>query len=139
MNFNNLALFRMAQTRMDFVAQRQKTLAQNIANVDTPGYRAREVREPDFQSLAQQATERQTQTAMAVTRPGHIRNDLPDPGPFREDTVRRTFETTISGNNVILEEQVEQLSRGRSQYDLALTLLRKNTQMIKRALGANSG
>lgn len=37
MDLGNLKVFRMAMTQMDWAAQRQKVLAQNVSNADTPG------------------------------------------------------------------------------------------------------
>lgn len=137
MDLNKLALFKMAQTRMDWVAQRQKVLSQNVANADTPGYRAKDVRELDFKSMARNAIE--PQVRQAVTQPGHIQSSLADTGPFQEITDRNTFETSIDGNPIVLEEQVEKMAKGRSQYTLATTLMKKNLQLLKVALGRSGG
>lgn len=137
MDINKLALFKMARTRMDYVAQRQKVLAQNIANADTPGYRAQDVRQPDFKALAREAIERPV--AQAVTQPGHVRAPVAETGPFREFHDRYTSETSIDGNPVVLEEQVEKMAKGRSQYTMATTLMKKNLQLLKVALGRSGG
>lgn len=133
MDLDNMALFKMARTKMDFVAQRQKVLAENIANADTPGYRPKDLRKPDFQKMALDA--RDNTPRPTVTHPGHIQASLPDRGPFREVRERKSFETSPDGNRVVLEEQVEQLSRGRGQYNVALSLFKKNLAMLKAALG----
>ncbi len=133
MDINNLALFKMARTKMDYVAQRQKVLAENIANADTPNYRAKDLREPNFKKMALDAMD--TTPKQAVTQPGHVQAALPDKGPFREISERKTFETSIDGNKVVLEEQVEKMAEGRGQYTLATTLFKKNLQMLKTALG----
>lgn len=134
MDLSNLTLFQMAKTKMDWVAQRQKVLSENIANADTPNYRAKDLRELNFRRMAQDAIERPV--APAITQQGHQTASLPSTGPFREDTTRKTWETSIDQNPVVLEEQVEKMARGRSQYDLALSLIRKNMAMIKTALGS---
>lgn len=137
MDINNLALFKMARDKMDFVAQRQKVVAENIANADTPGYRTKDLREPDFKKMAIDAMDNTPKPA--VTHPGHIQASLPDLGPYREVSERKTYETSIDGNKVVLEEQIEKASRNRSQYTLALTLFRKNMEMLRGALGGRQG
>ena len=137
MDINNLALFKMARTKMDFVAQRQKVLAENIANADTPNYRAKDLREPNFKKMALDAMD--TSPKPVVTHENHIQASLPDRGPFREIKERKTFETSIDGNKVVLEEQVEKMAEGRGQYTMATTLFKKNLQMIKTALGKSGG
>lgn len=137
MDINDLALFKMARNRMDYVAQRQKVLAENVANANTPGYRAKDLREPNFKKMALDAMD--TSPKPAVTHPNHIQASLPERGPFREITERKTFETSIDGNKVVLEEQVEKMARGRGQYTLAVNLFKKNMQMLKTALGKGGG
>lgn len=137
MDFDKLSLFRMARMRMDWLKQRQKVLAENIANADTPGYRAKELRELNFKRMALDVVEKAP--GPTVTNPGHVGGGLPDYGPYREITERRTFETSIDGNPVVLEEQMENMARTRSSYTLTLSLLKKNMQMLNTAIGRNGG
>ncbi len=51
MDLNNLKLFKMAMTKMDWAAQRQKVLAQNISNADTPNYRPHDIKEVNFKEV----------------------------------------------------------------------------------------
>ncbi|NKD77608.1 flagellar biosynthesis protein FlgB [Haematospirillum sp. H1815] len=133
MDTSKLSLFRMARTKMDWLAQRQRVLAQNISNADTPKFKAKDLRELDFGKMVLDATEPSVKPTM--TNPSHMGVALPDLGPYREVAVRRTWERSIDGNPVVLEEQMEKMARGRSQYDLALQLVKKNLTMIKSALG----
>jgi flagellar basal-body rod protein FlgB len=137
MDFNDLAVFRMAKTKMDWIAQRQKVLAQNVANADTPEYRARDLKEPDFKRMALDAIEKQV--PQTVTNPGHIKAALPDSGPFREFHDRHTWESSIDDNPVVVEEQVQKIARSKSQYELALRLIGKNITMLRTALGRSGG
>lgn len=136
MDLNNLALFKMAKTKLDYVAQRNSVLAQNIANADTPDYKAQDVRRPDFYKMAQNAY--QPVVRQSVTQAGHVQAAVSQEGPFEVDTPRRTAETSLDGNKVVVEDQVEQVARGRSEYKLALNLIKKNLSMIKTALGKSS-
>jgi len=135
MNLDDLALFRMARARMDYASQRHTVLAQNIANADTPGWRARDVEEPDFARMARDAM--QAPPRAVTTHPDHVAAGPYRSGPYREVTERHTFETSISGNPVVLEEQVQKMASGRSQYKLAVTLVQKHLKMLKTALGKN--
>lgn len=137
MDLNDLAIFRMARTKMDWVAQRQKVLAENVANANTPGYRAKDIRELDFKRMALDAMDETPKTK--VTHAAHQSGGVAERGPYREIVDRHTFETSIDGNPVVVEEQIEKMSQGRSQYNLALTLIKKNMQMLKLALGKSGG
>ena len=70
-----------------------------------------------------------------VTNPAHVQAPLPRRGPYQELPLRRTWEKSINENPVVLEEQMEKMARGRSQYDLALRLVKKNLTMLRTALG----
>lgn len=137
MDFDKLSVLRMARMKMDWLAQRQKVLAQNIANADTPGYRAKDLRELNFKRMALDAVDNTPKPT--VTHAAHVTGGLPDIGPYREVTEQRTFETSIDGNPVVLEEQMEKLSRSRSSYSLALSLIKKNIQMLNTAIGKGGG
>lgn len=58
-------LFSLAERRLSWIDQRQRVLAQNIANADTPGYRPRDI--PDFASTLARAN-----LAPARTSPLHL-------------------------------------------------------------------
>jgi len=91
-------LFDLANKQADWLAARQKTVASNVANVNTPGYKAREVK--DFAAILNNDT-----MAMAVTNSKHM--DVTDNG-MESHAIRpeETIETTHSGNNVNLEDEM---------------------------------
>ena len=49
MSLSSMSIFAMAQSKMSWLGQRQTVLAQNIANADTPSYRAKDLEALDFQ------------------------------------------------------------------------------------------
>ncbi len=51
MSTGDLPLFSMLKTRMRWHQERQKTLAENVSNVDTPGFKARDLKLPTFTQL----------------------------------------------------------------------------------------
>ena len=54
MDLSQIPLFAALSKRMSWLADRQAVLAQNVANADTPGYAARDLREPDFRKYLTQ-------------------------------------------------------------------------------------
>jgi len=132
MDLTKMPLFQMAQSRMQWAAERQKVLAENVANIDTPDYRAKDIETPDFQRLAHQAA-RPVQATM--TNPAHQPGTLGDQGVFREHTERRPFETSLDGNQVVLEEQMQKVGETRSRYMLATNLFEKHIKLLTIALG----
>ena len=51
MNLSTLNVFRVATMKMGWLSERQGVLAQNIANADTPDYRAKDLKSPSFSKL----------------------------------------------------------------------------------------
>jgi len=138
MDLTNLPFFKMAQTSMDWSAERQRVLAQNVANIDSPDYRPSDVAEPDFKRMVAQ-TERPKSVRAVMTDPGHQPGTLPEPDRFRARTERRTFETTLDDNGVVLEEQMQKMGETKSRYLMATNLFERNLRMLKAAIGRDSG
>lgn len=129
MDFSKLPLFSAMSRRMAWLGQRQQVLAQNIANADTPGYIAQDLKEPKFSDLLQGSGSRVT---MAATAPGHIGGQ-----PARTMTVEKSSdsERTASGNTVVLEDQMMKVSQTTMDFQLTTNLYRKHLAMIKTVLG----
>jgi len=136
MDLQNLTLFKVAQERMDWLAQRQKVVSQNIANANTPGYKAKDLKPVDFRETLSRALAKQTQQIpMTRTDPKHIQSSLPANGPYRSETTRRPYEFTLDKNGVDIEEQMAKAANNRSQYALAASLVSKNLGMMRTVLG----
>jgi flagellar basal-body rod protein FlgB len=53
MPISDFPILSMLRTRMQWHQERQRVLAENVANADTPNYRARDLAPPDFESVLQ--------------------------------------------------------------------------------------
>jgi flagellar basal-body rod protein FlgB len=96
---------------MDLLSARQKLVASNIANADTPGYRTRDI---NFQSEFQNALD--TTTAHADEVPGlKVKND---------------------GNNVSLDREARLLAENALRFNLASALLRSEIRTVRSAIDA---
>lgn len=135
MDLRKLPLFAMMSKRMAWLADRQQVLARNIANADTPGYEPRDLVPLGFKELAQTSLAGFRPT---VTHPAHIAGS---PGTrnkgFAETVQKDPVETTLSGNAVVLEEQLMKASQTAMDYEATTNLYRKHVSMIKDALGRN--
>ncbi len=131
MNLNKLPIFALVAQRMAWLTKRQEILAQNIANADTPGYRPRDLTANSFRELLQAKL---PSLGVKLTQQGHI-TPMRSAGAFRADVAKGSFETTPSGNAVILEEQMIKVSETQNAYRLATNLYRKHVSMIKAAIG----
>ncbi len=106
----SLYLFGLASQRAEWLSQRQAVVAENVANVNTPGYRAKDV--SAFSSVLET-----TSLQLAGSSPAHL---VASAGrDFGIDETRQTpWDITHSGNSVSLEQ--EMMKAGEVSRDFAL-------------------
>tara|TARA_B100000029_G_scaffold485883_1_gene539651 strand:- start:231 stop:635 length:405 start_codon:yes stop_codon:yes gene_type:complete len=132
MDYSKLTLMRMMQIKMGYLSERQDVLSQNVANVDTPGYQARDMRELDFRNLAMAEARKLKMRATSVLHSTGIKKMTDD---YRDERSRHTFETTPVENNVVLEQQMAKISDTQMQYQLTTNMYKKTTDLFKTAIG----
>ncbi|MBP7001952.1 FlgB family protein [Amaricoccus sp.] len=125
---HNLTLLRLASSLAAHATARQGLVAENIANADTPGYRARDV--ADFASTLEEGPG----FAARTTRAGHM--DLADGDPrFEAREVAAFGAETPNGNSVSLEDQMVRGAEVRQSHDLALGVYRKTMDILRTSIG----
>jgi len=132
MDYNDITIMKMATGHMRYQTQRQKVLAENIANIDTPRYLASDLKPLDFGAMAERETRR---LELRATAPSHMEGVSGFKGPYKEEKVRQTFETNPTKNNVVLDEQMAHVNNSQAQFQLSSTLYRKMNTMFRAALG----
>ncbi|MEM9469229.1 MAG: flagellar basal body rod protein FlgB [Pseudomonadota bacterium] len=133
MTIQNIPLFQAMGAKMNYLDTRQGVIAQNIANADTPDYRARDLTDVDFGSMLREVSGRYN-VRMEVTTPGHMTSNN-DPANPRQLKSRVTYEVAPVGNSVIIEEQMISATKNSMDYNLMTNLMRKNVGMFRTALG----
>lgn len=135
MPLKDTTLFGMLTDKMRWLTQRQRVLAQNIANADTPNYTARDLRPLEFRGALRVA---QSNVSLARTNVAHL-SARTDADAFRTERNRAPYETSPDRNKVVLEEQLMKLSETRADHQLATQLFQKYTSLYRTALGAGQG
>lgn len=134
-NISDMPLLAMLKQRMSWLSARQNVLAQNVANVDTPGYAARDLKPVNFADILKGATTPSQFTGgMSVTDPRHIsltQSHASDYGDFASPDV----EASPSGNSVSLEQEMIRVSDTQAEYQAASNLYAKAISMMKTAIG----
>ena len=100
MGVADLPLLGQIHGRLTWLDERQRLIAQNVANSDTPGYVGRDLRAPtDFAAAMREGGGLQ----MAQTRPGHMPVGGPSGAPVARFTSEAApdSETTLDGNAVV--------------------------------------
>lgn len=104
-------------------SQRAEVLAGNIANADTPGYRAREL---DFDSVL---AEVQAPGQLRTTQPGHIAS----PGDQTATVERRGTRTAADGNSVDMEIEQAAYARNAVKFQASAQFLDGSIQKLRMA------
>ena len=134
MDITNLPMFGLIKDRMNWVGQRQQVIAQNIANADTPEYRARDIAKFDFQkTLRKHAANRDVAggSPMRATHPMHLSGRVDSAAGAASKMDRKPYETAPDGNSVVLEEQMVKMNEAAVQHSTMVGLYRKHLKMIK--------
>lgn len=126
---------RFHETALSLRAQRQQLLASNIANADTPNYKARDV---DFSKALQGALARNGAPAepMARTAPPHLAPQGKVTIGGLEPQYRTTVQGSVDGNTVDMDVERNQFTDNAIRYEASLTMI--NGQ-IKKLLTAIQG
>jgi len=135
MDLANTPFFGMLRQRLDQLSERQRLIAENIANASTPGYRPRDLDTSGFERMLQSYTGSEgVGLSMARTNPGHMSPNGAT-GPNRIVT-RDDSETTIDGNAVVLEDQMARAAETRMQFETGIALYQKGLELVRMAARA---
>jgi flagellar basal-body rod protein FlgB len=137
-------LFGLMNMRMDYLKQRQAMVAQNVANADLPGYKAKDL--VSFSQALESRSEAGGRSgvrgahvqpvSLALTDTAHINGSgNPTGASFGSNRPAASYETLPSGNSVVLEEQMMKISEIGNDYNLITNLYRNASGMMKLALG----
>jgi len=133
MDLGKITLFSAIKQRMGWSVERQSVLAENIANADTPRYKARDLKAFSFKDVVNR---QQRQLKLDVSNPSHLSGNPLTSAEFRAREERKPYEVSPGGNSVVLEEQMAKINETGAKYKLATQLYRKNIAMLRSALGA---
>ena len=140
MDLEKMSLFSMLTRRMEWLGERQRVLAENVANADTPGYRPRDLKAQDFGTELARVRGAEASVTMARTQTGHMSTASFDTKPTERAVSRREpgSETTPVGNAVVLEEEMIKLAQVQMEHETVAGLYRKYSGMIRAAIGSTA-
>ena len=115
-------LFALGDRRLDWLATRQSTVAENVANANTPGYRPRDLRSFE-EALAAPPTR------LATTNPAHMTSGARDDSGGVRRVDARGWETTVSGNAVAIEQELMRAAETTRAAAVTTTALRSFHRM----------
>ena len=115
-------LFDLVSQADRWLAARQATIAENTANVNTPGYKAQDI--TPFADVLDNS-----QIGLTTTNPLHIALGPEDSASptFKDDDA---WEVTLSGNSVSLEQEMIKASDVNSAYSLNMSIIKAFNNMF---------
>lgn len=122
----NLGLMKMVHEAARHAAARQSHIARNIANADTPDYRANDI--TSFADSLQNES-----TALRTTRVTHLTPTGPDASLY--ESVERMTEAAPNGNNVSLEHEMMESIVAQTQHSTAISIYSSARDILKASLG----
>ena len=128
MPITDIPILSMLRTRMEWHQERQRILAENVANADTPNYRPRDLAPPTFEDALTASS-----VSLARTDPGHIAGES-DGSNFAQDAKLR-YEVRPGGNAVNHEDEMMKVASNQMDFDAAADLYTRSLALIKLAVG----
>jgi flagellar basal-body rod protein FlgB len=134
MAISDIPILSMLRTRLQWAQERQRVLAENVANADTPSYRARDLAPLKFEAPAAGPSAPLTGVSLERTAPGHIAGSGQGGEPFRSKT-GGGYEVRPTGNAVNLEQEMMKVAANQMDYQAVTALYARSLGLIKTALG----
>jgi flagellar basal-body rod protein FlgB len=116
-----------------FAEARHGLLAGNIANLDTPGYKTRDLSVETFQTRLREAIEKQRTHAQQQSRyEGIFSTDEGDPMRDVKDSMKSVLYHDQS--DVGLEQQVTELANNQFMHNMAVALMTAQFRQLETAI-----
>jgi flagellar basal-body rod protein FlgB len=128
---------------VNFTEARHGVLAGNIANLDTPGYRSRDLSTVEFQTRLKDAVDRRRQAAESGRAPyPNLGGPSIESGSPRSQVQNQlaTMTDAVKGmlrhddNNSSLEHQVSEIAKNQAEHNLALSLMTAQFRLLRAAI-----
>lgn len=145
MAMQDLTLMSAMLKKMDWHEERQKIIAQNIANADSAGYRPMDIKPLDFKQILGSSTSPLLMSvagsnggamSMVATNSTHFGAENMAGSGQKVPSVKQkdVYEVAPAGNAVILEDQLLRMNENYTDHAFVSNLYQKNLAMLKMAL-----
>lgn len=126
--FEKPEVLTLASSLAAHAATRQSAIARNVANADTPGYRAQDL--PDFAETYRA----ESGSALRRTRAGHVgaADGAPD---LALSALSAAGTLSPNGNGVSLETEMVMAADVKREHDMALAIYSKSLSILRASLG----
>jgi flagellar basal-body rod protein FlgB len=127
MAISDLPILSALRTKMQWHQERQRVLAENVSNADTPRFRPRDLAPPKFE-VAQSGS-----VGLARTNVAHL--TISGGSAQFQQAREGAHEVRPAGNAVNLEDEMLKVAANQMDYQAATTLYTRSLGLIKTAIG----
>ena len=116
---------------LGFHNARQRVIAENVANANTPGFTPSDISQSQFERVLSGQASRAA--GLKVTDARHYGGEETGvAGRLRPEDAPDS-ETTANGNSVVIEEQMVRANENRMRFESALSLYQKSLNLVRLA------
>lgn len=127
---------KLLKSYLEFSAFRHKVLSENIANINTPNYKAEDVSVPQKYEDLTSKSRSTSGISLATTNTGHIsESKRSKKSKFASHKIKDPYEIKPNGNNVSLAQQMTKVSQNQSDYNMAVKNYSTTNSLISVVLG----
>jgi len=126
MDFSKLPLFSLIQQKMAYIDERHAVIAENIANSNTPKYKAKDLKSVDFSKMVKEGGGRLQMTA---TNPRHIQSAGAG-SEFATETLK-SWDTKPNGNSVDITDESQKMQANLGDYQSVTSTYAKTADLIR--------
>src|SRR5512141_2364502 len=125
-------MFQFHQAALNLRAARQELIASNIANADTPNYKAKDI---DFKSALQGALQGSSEKlAVATTAPGHLSGTTGESVMGAPVMYRKPVQPSADGNTVDMDVEQAQFADNALRYEASVRFVSDKAKEVLAAL-----
>lgn len=120
---------------LDSQSERHLLISSNISNIDTPGYKAKDI---DFKGALKAALGVDDSLAMRTTHRGHIGPNRADIKGLQAEPFIETDAAKSNGNNVNIDKEMMKLAENQISYNATIQMKAKRFSTIRAAITENA-
>jgi flagellar basal-body rod protein FlgB len=130
MAISDIPILSMLRTKLHWHQERQRLLAENVANADTPEFKPSDLAPPNFDA----SPSGPAAVSLLRTSPAHLASSNSAALQFALQP-GRNFEVVPTGNAVSLEDEMMKVASNQMDFQAATTLYTRGLGLIKTAIG----
>ncbi len=125
--------------QLNYSSERQKVISSNIANIDTPNYKTKDIKFKDELQKSNNNMAINSQLKLAITNKAHMQIDNINNNQNRYDVYEvKNLEEQNDGNNVNLDTQMSEMSKNSVLFNALQNSIKKDSSWFKTMIDASS-